>query len=151
MNKKLIAALVCLSIIGINAIPAMGYQPICDDVSANKRTLEDPENVSLNVTLTTGFSKGISFVIGNTGDENATNVSYNVIVTKRGLLKKEIASASGINLSVDHGESIENVVSLFGIGRIQVYVNVTYADKDPVEITVNGFILFRFVFLFKSE
>ena len=170
MNKKIIVALICVSIIAISAIPAMGnvsnYNDTDAQLTANNKDITDdyekkekqtvkglpgdPVDITLNVTIESGLSRGIYFNIDNTGEENASNVNYSITVSKRGLLKRVILDKNG-SLSLDFGlnETIE--VTPFGIGRILVTVNVTVPGNDPIVITATGLILFKFVFLFKSE
>jgi len=170
MNKKIIVALICVSIIGISAIPAMGnvsnYNDTDAQLTANNKDItddyekkekqpvkglpDDPVNVILNVTIKRGLSRGIYFNIDNTGEENASQVNYSITVSKRNLLKRVIAKDCG-NLSLDQGLNETISIMPFRMGRILVTVNVTVPGNDPIVITAKGLILFKFVLLFKSE
>jgi len=152
MNKKIIVALICISIIGVSAIPAMGLNDSKYNNEEAKLTAHrtDPVNITLNVTIKRGLSRGIYVNIDNVGDENASQVNYSITLSKSNILGRVIATGCG-NLSLDKGLNETVSIMPFRIGRIVVTANVTAPGEDPIEVTAKGLMLGKFVFLFKSR
>jgi len=110
---------------------------------------EEPEKPELEVTIKRGFSRSISVYIENTGEVDADDITWNLTITKRGLLKRTILKTNGTipTLGVGLTETVEE--SPFGFGLITVTVEVTAPDIDPIQKTAKGFIFLRFVRLRK--
>lgn len=153
MNKKLIGAILCVSIITIGAIPAMGLSDAAqvNDVVENEKpdthvvapAAEGQAN--LTVCIKRGLSRGVTVNIKNTGDANASNVNWSLKVTRRGLIKRTLLDASG-NFSMIENGSMETVTEMpsFGFCLIIVSVKVEADGIESITKSAKGFIVFRF-------
>lgn len=105
---------------------------------------EEPEEPSLGVSIKRGLCRKIKVNIENTGEVDINNIEWNITVTRR-VLKKTIFQDIGNIIMLENGskETVSN--SLFGFGFITVTVNVTAPGMDPIEKTVKGFIILRFI------
>jgi hypothetical protein len=106
---------------------------------------EEPAEPGLKVSIKRGLCRSIKLNIENTGDEELNNVTWNITVSRRGLIKKTFLDLNGTISSLESG-GLETVKErLFGFGFIIVTVNVKADGIEPFEETLKGFILFRFI------
>ena len=81
----------------------------------------------------------------NTGDTNINNITWNLKITRRGLIKKSLLEKNGNITSIGSDSSETLTERPFGFGFITVKVHVTAPGIEPIEITAKGFIILRFV------
>lgn len=99
----------------------------------------------LKISIKRGLRRSISANIENVGSENVSNINWNVIVTRRGLFKRNILDISGNILTLEEGLSEELFDRAFGFGFVKITINVTAPHMEPIEQTVKGFIFLRFI------
>ena len=118
MNKKIIGAILCISIITIGAIPAIGDAvPQLPEVNNDKfvppldeETEKDIPNYTelaqpnLTVKILPGIHRGIKVEIKNTGDASAIDVNWPIkVTTRRKILPRILLNASGNFSSINNG------------------------------------------------
>ena len=106
---------------------------------------KEPTETELKVSIKRGLCRSIKLNIENTGDEKLNNITWNITVSRRGLIKKTLLDINGTISSLE-SEGLETIRErLFGFGFIVVTVNVNVDGIEPFEETIKGFILFRFI------
>ncbi|MHA2366903.1 MAG: hypothetical protein ACXAC7_23325 [Candidatus Hodarchaeales archaeon] len=162
MNKKIIGAILCVSVIIIGAMPVMG-QPgidenyILDTPSESPETHiespeypEDPEEPQPNITIYIegGFHKEIEVNLVNTGNTDLTNVNWKMKITRRGLLfKRQLLNANGSFELIENetGKTVTKRPDKFGFCPILVTVTVNADElEEPVTKTAKGFQILKF-------
>jgi len=106
---------------------------------------EEPIEPELKVSIKRGLCRSIKINIENTGDEELNNITWNITVSRRGLIKKTLLDMNGTISSLESGGLNTVREQLFGFGFIIVTVNVNADGIEPFEDTLKGFILFRFI------
>jgi len=98
----------------------------------------------LNITLKPGFGLGVTAIIKNVGDANATNVNLSVTVTG-GFLNRIHKEKTGIigSLSVGSKVTLKSDV-IFGLGKITVVATARSTDGAYEQKSIQGvqFLLF---------
>ena len=106
---------------------------------------EEPTEPALKISIKRGLCRSIKLKIENTGDVELNNITWNITVNRRGLIKKTLLNLNGTIQSLEIG-GLETVIErLFGFGFISVNVNVRADGFDPFEETLKGFIILRFI------
>ena len=106
-------------------------------------------NVQLEIEINGGL--GLTVEIKNVGDADATDVEWNITIDG-GLFINE-RNISGTKTNLAFGESVEMVMSLFGIGLgimtdiPTITVTAHAADVDTVEATATAWVICPFVIL----
>ena len=99
----------------------------------------------LKVTIKRGLRRTIRVVIENTGSINVNDITWNIKVSRRGIIKRTILNQNG-NISTLGVGSKETIVKRpFGFGLIKVIINVNAPGIEPIEKIVKGFIFLRFI------
>lgn len=110
-------------------------------VAINIQIVEPKE---LKVNIKRGLSRFIKVNIENTGNVDINDVTWNLTVTRRGLIKRP-RTTNG-NFSILESEQKETIKAKpFGFGLITVKLKVSAPGIEPIEITAKGFIFIRFV------
>jgi hypothetical protein len=106
---------------------------------------EEPSISDFTVSIKRGLCRYIKVNIENTGDVDLNNITWNITVTRRGLIKRTLIDENGTIPTIEAG--LEETISkrLFGFGFIIVNVNVTAPGMEPIEETAKGFVIFRFI------
>jgi hypothetical protein len=99
----------------------------------------------LKVTIKRGLGRSIHVDIENVESENISDITWNIIVTRRGLFKRTILNIAGNISTLEEGLTETVFGHPFGFGFIKVTVNVTALGMDPIDKTVKGFVFLRFV------
>jgi len=108
----------------------------------------EPGTPKLSVKIKRGFRRDISFEIENTGDVDVNDITWNITVTRRGLIKKTLLQCNGTISALEPGSKETVIKSLSGISRITVTVEIDASGIDhidPISETVKGFTILRFV------
>jgi C1A family cysteine protease len=93
----------------------------------------------LNITLKQRFGLGVSGVIKNVGDANATNVSCSITVTG-GFLGRIHKAKAGIilgSLAIGNEETVKSDV-IFGLGAIMIVVTAESGEGAYAQKTIQG-------------
>ncbi|KYK32865.1 MAG: hypothetical protein AYK22_01725 [Thermoplasmatales archaeon SG8-52-3] len=104
-----------------------------------------PIEPELKVTIKRGICRSIKVNIENTGEVEVQNISWNIQVNRRGLIKRTLLDINGTIPSIEIGSIEQFGERFFGIGLISVDVNVSAPGLDSIEINAKGFVIFRFV------
>jgi parallel beta-helix repeat protein len=113
--------------------------------SKDRYPLMDSLLPKLNIAIKRGLRRSIQVEIENIGSVNVSNIIWNVIVIRRGFIKRNILNISGNISTLKKGLS-ENIFDrAFGCGFIKVTVNISASGIDPIKITKKGFIFLRFI------
>ena len=156
MNKKLIGAILCISIIILGTLPAAG-----NSLSSNNENFSLPQDknvvndnpeytdlgqANLTVTILPGLHRGIKVEITNKGDAKAVNVNYTLkVVTRRNILQRTLLNITGNFSKIENGTHKHiHELTKFGFCRIDVKVTVEAEGIDTITETAKGFIIFRF-------
>jgi len=99
----------------------------------------------LTISIKRGLRRSIRINIENIGTEIANNIKWNIIVTRRGLFKRNILNISGNISDLKEGLSETVFDRPFGFGFLKITINVTSPGMNPIEKTVKGFIFLRFI------
>jgi hypothetical protein len=105
----------------------------------------EPTEQELKITIKRGLCRSIKVKIENTGDVEINNITWNITVNRRGLIKKTILNRNGTISNLDLGEMETLRERPFGIGLITVTVNVKAEGAETFEKTVKGLIFLRFI------
>jgi len=106
---------------------------------------EEPTEPGLKVSIKRGLCRSIKVSIENTGEVDLSNITWNITVNRRGLIKKTLLDMNGTISSLELGGLETLRERLFGFGFIKVTVNIKADGIDPFEETLKGFVLFRFI------
>ena len=106
---------------------------------------EEPKELSLEVSIKRGLCRSIKINIENIGDSDINNIKWNLTVTRRGLIKKQLLQDNDTILKLENGTKETVGSRLFGFGMITVTVNVTAPGMESIEKTVKGFVILRFI------
>lgn len=106
---------------------------------------EEPIEPGFKVSIKRGLGRSIKVNIENTGDVDINDITWNITVNRRGLIKKTLLDRNGTIPVIEVGSTEVFSESPFGFGFIKVIVNVTAPGIEPIEITAKGFIILRFV------
>jgi len=107
--------------------------------------LIEPLTPELNVAIKRGLRRSIRAEIENIGSINLSDIKWNIIVTRRGIIKRTILNISGNISNLEEGLSEKLFERAFGLGFIKITVIITAFGMDPIEKTVKGFIFLRFI------
>ena len=120
-----------------------------DDEGLNDSVSKDVEvstpTTSLELSLTGGI--GISIVIKNIGEVDATNVTSHITITGGILHKINITRQISSDFPVPPDDSLKEKSYLLGIGQLTVKVIVKADNAAPVTKTAKGTILLFFAIL----
>jgi fimbrial isopeptide formation D2 family protein/uncharacterized repeat protein (TIGR01451 family) len=106
-----------------------------------------PPVLSLDVTIKRGLAFSVSVNILNDGEAELNNIQWTLKVDRMGLIKRTLFNDSGTIPSLDVAEIEKLTGTPRGIGLVRVTVQVDSPDIDPIEVTANGFIFMRLIFL----
>ncbi|MBU0497434.1 MAG: VCBS repeat-containing protein [Candidatus Thermoplasmatota archaeon] len=103
-------------------------------------------NLNPGPELTIAFS-GKNIIVKNIGDADAYNVTVLCNITGGifGLINKHFTFSSGI-LEVNQ-EMIITLPMIFGLGPLDIYIQVAADNCNPVNASISGFIFIFFIFL----
>jgi len=156
MNKKLIGAILCVSIIIFGAIPAVGNAlPLNDEnfsLPQDKNVVNDNPDffdngkANLTVTILPGLHRGIKVEIKNIGEANANYVNYSLkVTTRRNILSRTLLNITGNYSEIENGtKKTIHELTKFGFCRIDVEVTVEAEGIGPITETAKGFVILRF-------
>ncbi|MCK4902460.1 MAG: PKD domain-containing protein, partial [Thermoplasmatales archaeon] len=109
----------------------------------------EPGTPKLSVKIKRGgLRREISLDIENTGDVDVNDITWNITVTRRGLIKKTLLQCNGTISALEPGSKETVTKSPFGISLITVTVEIDAPGIDhidPISATVKGFLILRFV------
>ena len=105
----------------------------------------EPVELELRVAIKRGLGRSIKVTIENTGDSDVNDITWNLTVTRRGIIKRTLSDKNDniSTLGVGKKETVQG--KPFGFGLITVKMKVTAPGLEPIEITAKGFIFLRFV------
>jgi hypothetical protein len=99
----------------------------------------------LKVTIKRGLGRSIRVDIENVESGIVSDITWNIIVTRRGVFKRTILNIAGNISTLEEGLTETVFGRPFGFGFIKVTVNVTALGMNPIDKTVKGFVFLRFV------
>jgi hypothetical protein len=121
---------------------AKDYYGFESNWSTFKIDINKPE---IQVSIKRGFRRSIQVCIENIGSCNINNLTWNITILRRGIIKRPIFKLTGNSSSFEIGSKEIIFNRPFGFGFIKVTVNVTAPGMKSFEKTIKGFIFLRFI------
>jgi hypothetical protein len=104
-----------------------------------------PTEPALEISIKHGLCRSIKITIENTGNVELNNISWNLTVNRRGILKRTLLNMNGTVSNLQIGEHLTIQERLFGFGFITVNIDVKAFEIEPFEEILKGFIILRFI------
>jgi len=105
----------------------------------------DIDKPEIEVSIKKGLRRSIRVDIENSGTCNISNLTWNITILRRGIMRRTIFKVTGNTSSLNIGSKETVFNRPFGFGFIKVKVNVTASGMDSFEKTIKGFIFLRFI------
>ena len=105
----------------------------------------DIDKPEIEVSIKKGLRRSIRVDIENIGSCNISNLTWNITIIRRGIIRRTIFKVTGNTSSLDIGSKETVFNRPFGFGFIKVKVNVSAPGMDSFEKTIKGFIILKFI------